>query len=231
MGLALSPPFVGWTGSSERGALDESVFLSAKMVLAWKADPIGLDGVDRGSYDANDGSIWSPEQRDVGSSEKSPAFSEEVRMRRWFHPLYSMGAVGLAAAWALAGCVQVHDVPEVIVGGLDYAFELDATFDAGPMKIGFENRGEVPHELVLARLRPGITLLDMISGMMEGGDPKEFSDGLGGILVADPGEVTMGRLYVELESGRSYALICMFRDQEGDPAHVALGMVRSFSVE
>lgn len=71
----------------------------------------------------------------------------------------------------------------------------------------------------------------MISGMMEGGDPEEFSDGFGGILVADPGEVAMGRLYVELESGRSYALICMFKDQEGDPPHVALGMVRSFSVE
>ncbi len=57
MGLALSPPLVGWTGSSESGGVDGSVLLSAMMFLAWKVDPIGLDGVDLGSYDANDGSI------------------------------------------------------------------------------------------------------------------------------------------------------------------------------
>ncbi len=57
MGLALSPPLVGWTGSSESGDVDESVFMSAMMVLAWMVDPVGLDGVDQGSYDANDGSI------------------------------------------------------------------------------------------------------------------------------------------------------------------------------
>ena len=57
MGLALSPPLVGLAGSSESGGLDESVFMSAMMVLAWMFDPIGLDGVDQGSYDANDGSI------------------------------------------------------------------------------------------------------------------------------------------------------------------------------
>ncbi len=57
MGLALSPPLVGWTGSSESGDLDGSVFKSAMMVLAWMVDPVGLDRVDQGSYDANDGSI------------------------------------------------------------------------------------------------------------------------------------------------------------------------------
>ncbi len=57
MDLALSPPLHGWTGSSESGGLDESVFLSAMMFLAWKVDPFGLDGVDLGSYDANHGSI------------------------------------------------------------------------------------------------------------------------------------------------------------------------------
>ena len=57
MGLALSPPLFGLTGSSESGDVDESVFLSAMMVLAWMVDPFGLDGVDLGSYDANDGSI------------------------------------------------------------------------------------------------------------------------------------------------------------------------------
>jgi len=48
LGLALSPPLVGMTGSSESGVLDGSVFLSAMMVLAWMIDPSGLDGVELG---------------------------------------------------------------------------------------------------------------------------------------------------------------------------------------
>ena len=149
-------------------------------------------------------------------------------MKRWFHRRWGFSYGGLTVALALNGCAPA---PEVIVGGLDYAFDLGAIFEAGPIKIGFENRGQVPHELILARLRPGVTLVDMMSGMAEGVERQQFVDGLGGILVADPGEVTMGRLYVELESGRSYALICNFRDQQGDPPHTALGMVSSFSVE
>ncbi len=138
---------------------------------------------------------------------------------------------GLLLALAVTSCARTPEIREVIVGGLDYSFDLNETLGPGPTTIGFENRGEVPHELVVARLRRGVTLTEMISGMMEGGSPEEFSDGLVGILVADPGELAMGRLYVELESGRSYALICMFEDQEGEPPHVALGMVRSFRVE
>lgn len=150
-------------------------------------------------------------------------------MRHLLHRDWGAGFV--ASLLALGACTPTSEIPEVIVGGLDYTFELAATLEPGPIKIGFENRGQVPHELVLARLRPGVTLVDMIAGITEGGDPDEFSDGFYGILVADPGEVTLGRLYVELESGRSYALVCMFEDEEGDPPHVALGMVRSFSVE
>jgi len=43
--------------SSESGAEDGSVFESVMKVLVWKVDPVGLDRVDQGSYDANDGSI------------------------------------------------------------------------------------------------------------------------------------------------------------------------------
>ncbi len=40
--LALSPPLVGMTGSSESGVLDESVFVSAMMILVWMIDPSDL---------------------------------------------------------------------------------------------------------------------------------------------------------------------------------------------
>ena len=36
------------TGSSESGVLDESVFASVMIILAWMIDPSGLDGVDLG---------------------------------------------------------------------------------------------------------------------------------------------------------------------------------------
>ena len=47
LGLALGP-LVGLAGSSESGVLDESVFVSAVMILAWIIDPSGLDWVDLG---------------------------------------------------------------------------------------------------------------------------------------------------------------------------------------
>ena len=140
-------------------------------------------------------------------------------------------AAGLLSCLWLGACSVQTEIPEVIVGGLDYTFDLPVTLSPGPIKVGFENRGEVRHELILARLRPGVLLVDLIAGIEEGEDPDEFTDGIGGILIAEPGETALGRLYVELESGRSYVMVCTFVDEEGAPPHFALGMIRSFSVE
>ncbi len=71
----------------------------------------------------------------------------------------------------------------------------------------------------------------MLTVMQNDGDREDVVDGFGGVLIADPGEVGWGRLAVELEPGRTYALVCNFTDAEGDPPHSALGMIASFTVD
>ena len=130
----------------------------------------------------------------------------------------------------LMACQMQAEIPELVIGGLDYSFDIPAEIPAGPVQISFENRGQVPHEVILVELRPGTTMPDLIQVAESGGDPQELIERFGGILIADPGETPWGRLYVELVEGRTYGLVCNFTDAEGDPPHIALGMIRTFTV-
>lgn len=138
--------------------------------------------------------------------------------------------MAIALSLGLGACDTPPEIPEITIGGLDYAFAVPASIPAGPVRIAFENRGEVAHELVLVRLKPNATLQDMTEAMSSGSDPREFVDGIAGILIADPGEVALGRLSVEFTPGRTYALVCNFTDSEEAPPHSALGMMSAFTV-
>lgn len=143
-----------------------------------------------------------------------------------------------ALVFLLTSCAPVPEAAEpeaaeperIRVVGLDYTFALPDSIPAGPVRIEFENRGEVPHEMILVRLRDGVDFSQMVEGMQSGGDRAEYVDGFGGILIADPGESTWGHLRVDLETGRTYALVCNFTDSEDAPPHAALGMIQPFNV-
>ncbi len=122
------------------------------------------------------------------------------------------------------------EVNELVVGGLDYAFDLPAEIQAGPTEIVFENRGEVLHEVILAELKPGTTMTDIVEVAESGGDPSSVVERQGGILFAEPGEMSWNRLLVDLESGKTYGLLCFVTDSDGDPPHLMLGMLRTFTV-
>ncbi len=130
----------------------------------------------------------------------------------------------------LIACQPSAEIPEIVIGGLDYSFDIPSEIPAGRVQISFENRGQVPHEAILVELNPGTTMTDMVQAVESGTDPDELVQQFGGILIADPGEKTWGRLYVELIAGRTYGLVCSFVDEEGDPPHIAMGMLRTFTV-
>jgi uncharacterized cupredoxin-like copper-binding protein len=130
----------------------------------------------------------------------------------------------------LASCAGER-MNEVTVVGTDYAFQAPATLRPGRTLFVFENRGRVDHEMILARLKPGVTLQQALEMQRSGGDPKEVMDAGAGVLFADPGEISPGTLLVDLAPGRTYALLCFFRDAEQAPPHAAMGMVASFQVE
>jgi hypothetical protein len=118
----------------------------------------------------------------------------------------------------------------VAIRGADYAFVLPDTITAGPNAISLENVGEVEHEMAIARLKPGVTLAQVLETMEAGGDPEELLEEFVGVLFADPGQSSPGQLLVDLVSGRTYALMCFFQDEPEAPPHTALGMVASFDV-
>lgn len=126
---------------------------------------------------------------------------------------------GLAAGWS-----------ELDVVGIDYAFQSADTVPAGPTVISFRNNGSVRHELKLIGLRAGSPLRQVIPLAMIDSGWAAFREPTAGILTADPGRTTPGRLLVHLEPGRTYLLVCAFADSDTAPLHSELGMIRVLQV-
>jgi len=118
----------------------------------------------------------------------------------------------------------------VTVAGTDYAFQAPDTVPGGRTAISFQNRGRVPHELVMGLLKPGITVDQVLERLRTGGDPQEFLDTMIGVLIARPAQTSGGQLLVDLVPGRTYAIVCQFRDGESQPPHVILGMHKTVVV-
>jgi hypothetical protein len=127
----------------------------------------------------------------------------------------------LFLGWAPA--VRAQHVPTVTVVGLDYAYQAPAILPAGRTTFAFENRGKVWHEVVIARLKAGVTVDSLMHA--EAGPARRALVKNAGILVAEPGESPLGRLVVDLSAGETYVLYCNFQDTPDKPRHMTMGMV------
>lgn len=137
----------------------------------------------------------------------------------------------MAASLAGVACTAPQaEVNDVIVRGTDYAFDVPDTLPPGQTAFTFANGGKVPHEMILVRLKEGVTLPQVLQAVQTGSDPGEFTEAGTAILIAPPGDTARTRLLVDLLPGRTYAMVCNFEDGEGQPPHVALGMVKSIEV-
>ena len=146
-------------------------------------------------------------------------------------PLPTLGLWAGALACLGAGACRPAAPQELQVIGTDYGFTVPATVPAGPTTIRFVNRGKVPHEMALGRLREGMTADSVMARLAEGRDPGEVTDGVVGILIVEPGDSSIGALRTDLVSGRTYMMICQFQDADTLPPHVAMGMQASFIVD
>jgi len=136
---------------------------------------------------------------------------------------YEMGMYALINAREPAVAQKTAARADSIVG-LDYAFEYPATLGPGHHTLTFENRGKVRHEMVLMRLKKGITTDSVLKVARTNGNTDALIDDAPGLLTASPGQKSAGRLEVDLLSGREYTLACFFSDSTNAPPHVALGM-------
>lgn len=155
------------------------------------------------------------------------------------------GAIVFSAVW-FAGCAKEAGEPgergpstesvagtatnEVTIIGLDYAFGGPRTLPPGSTAIAFENQGEVDHEMILVRLKEGVTLDQVLEGVGAGADPSGFTEGGAAILLVGPGQTADSRVQVELLPGRTYALVCNLQDEPDAPPHTALGMVAALEI-
>ena len=144
------------------------------------------------------------------------------------------GARGALLGSLLAGVSACGDgvqaLHRVDVVGSDYAFTLPDTLPPGPTRFAFTNQGYVHHELMLAALKPGVTLEAALAASAAGRDAGEFLESGASVLYASPGQGSTAELLVDLKSGRSYVAVCLMRDAEGAPRHTELGMATSFVV-
>lgn len=133
---------------------------------------------------------------------------------------------------AIAACGGSRpDTNTVVIAASDYAFQTPAYIGHGQALFRLSNTGKVPHELAMGLLRPGITADSVLTLAAAGGDPGDLTDGVVGILIAAPGDSSLGSLQVDLLQGRTYMLICQFQDADTLPPHIAMGMHASFVAE
>lgn len=137
------------------------------------------------------------------------------------------GALGAALLFGLAVPESAQSFANVEVIGLDYAFRAPTSLPPGLTAFSFKNEGKVAHEVVIVRLRPGVT----VDSLMKAHDPARLTMiQLAGILVAGPGGAPLGRILVELTPG-TYLLLCNFRDGPDKPPHLDLGMMSMLQVK
>jgi hypothetical protein len=147
----------------------------------------------------------------------------------------------MRGVWALLAVLVCIAVPQlgaedVKIIGRDFAFDAPAMLDAGLTTFGFENPGDVRHEMIIVLLRPEVTE-QHIKEALQGGITlrkvrEQFGDGdILGILLASPHQSSAGKLIVNLVRGRTYLIICQIEEPPGAPRHNLLGMYTTFRVE
>jgi len=142
----------------------------------------------------------------------------------------------LVLAMLLLVSVPQLGAEEVKIIGRDFSFDAPPILRAGNTTFIFENLGAVRHEMIIRRLRQGVTE-QQISEAHQAGIPlpkqiEQFADGeVLGILIAKSRQSSSGKLVVELVPGRTYLLLCQLEDPQGMPRHNVLGMYKTFKVE
>lgn len=142
------------------------------------------------------------------------------------------------AAWtavSLVGLVApnigtAQSARPITVIGNDYAFDVPDTVKAGTFLFGLQNKGTVRHEVVVVLLKKDRTWSDYLKAKTPE-ERRTLSDGLIGLILADPGQPAPGRLLAKLEKGRDYLLVCNLRDTPDKPPHSQLGMITTLHVK
>ena len=101
-------------------------------------------------------------------------------------------------------------------------------FGAGATLLAFENHRTVRHEMSVALLKVGLAPDSVLQAITRGTRRRDFVEGQAALIIAAPGEPSGPRLWLNLQKGRTYVVLCTLRDSPDQPQHTSLGMIGSF---
>jgi hypothetical protein len=110
---------------------------------------------------------------------------------------------------------------------LDFGYDLPSQIEAGKQIWEVFNAGKQPHELLVAKLKDGKTMTDVMNFLQSGEQgeaPYEFQGGAQGMATDYSNFVEF-----DFEVGE-YVALCFIPDPATGKPHVALGMLRPFTV-
>ena len=117
------------------------------------------------------------------------------------------------------------------ITAVNYAFQAPSTVPPGPARLRLINAGTVAHEVQVFVFKPGISA-DSGRALLNTMDrvPDSLADSAGAVLIAAPHTTAPEEVYVDLQPGRAYALLCQFRDDPKAKRHDRLGMFGALQV-
>jgi hypothetical protein len=80
-------------------------------------------------------------------------------------------------------------------------------------------------------VKEGFQSDSVLAGLLAGSPRRNFVEGQGALIIARPAEPPGPRLWMNLQTGRTYLVLCTLKDTPDAKAHVMLGMIASFRVE
>lgn len=131
----------------------------------------------------------------------------------------------------LVGAAPVRAPQPIRIVGTDYAFRVPDHIRAGETIFTFENRGAVRHEMSLALLKNGFDADSTLRSVIAASPRRNWLDGQASLVLSRPTDPPGPGIWLNLEAGRTYFVVCTLRDTPESPSHVTLGMVASFRVE
>ena len=122
----------------------------------------------------------------------------------------------------------------VTVDATEYAFDMPATLPAGETSFTLVNKGEEPHMLIIAELKPNAPgIEDLIQ--MDQKAANKFIVEQQVIPPVKPGETSAKPITFDLKSGATYGYVCFVNSPKNSKGHgkphAFLGMNGTFTVE
>lgn len=122
----------------------------------------------------------------------------------------------------------------IAVRGVDFALETPDSIRAGTHSWKFRNDGQARHELIVARLQPGMDTKAVIDSLHARGLRAFFSNEslaiAAGALFAAPGREADAEIVTHDRSGDVLLVFCQLRDAPDKPKHDELGMFKVIRV-